>query len=46
MEAIVYFFVAVVLFIAYNVSPKFKELVDKMSEWFFMIRLLLAFSCW
>lgn len=32
MEAIVYFFVAVALFIAYNVSPKFKELVDKMSE--------------
>ena len=44
MEAIVYFFVAVVLFIAYNVSPKFKELVDKMSEWiiFFVSLLLLS----
>ena len=44
MEAIVYFFVAVVLYIAYNVSPKFKELVDKMSEWniFFVSLLLLS----
>ena len=32
MEAIIYFIVAVVLFLAYNLSPEFKELVDKMSE--------------
>lgn len=32
MEAIIYFIVAVVLFLAYNLSPEFKELVDKMHE--------------
>lgn len=32
MEAIVYLIVGVVLFVAYNLSPEFKELVDKMSE--------------